>query len=70
LPHPLLLQQVIIVSTVRANPGARLGFVTDRRRMNVALTRAVRALILVGHESTLAADELWGSWMRLAARMQ
>ena len=66
---PWLLQQVVIFSTVRANLGGRLGFVVDRRRMNVALTRTARAVVVVGHGSTLATDELWGEFVGQAAVM-
>jgi len=42
---------LVIVSLVRNNPragGAALGFLRDRRRINVALSRAKWQLVLVG----------------------
>ena len=44
---------VILLSCVRSNAGARLGFVTDWRRLNVAITRAKQACIIVAHAATL-----------------
>jgi superfamily I DNA and/or RNA helicase len=47
-------KEVIIFSTVRNNPWGRIGFLADRRRMNVALTRAKRALFVLGSMTTLS----------------
>ncbi|GAB1608774.1 hypothetical protein Ahia01_001161800 [Argonauta hians] len=53
---------IIIMSCVRANTGfGNIGFLKDRRRLNVALTRAKFALYIVGHLSSLEGDEDWKS---------
>ena len=47
-------KEAIVISLVRSNITGELGFLSDTRRMNVALTRARRKLIVVGDSSTLA----------------
>lgn len=44
---------VVLYSSVRSNPKHRLGFLSDERRLNVAVTRARRHFFLVGDERTL-----------------
>jgi superfamily I DNA and/or RNA helicase len=47
-------KEIIIISTTRSNSSGDLGFLTDERRMNVALTRAKKMLVLIGDMWTLS----------------
>ena len=46
-------KEAVIISLVRSNPTGEIGFLGDTRRMNVALTRARRKLIVIGDSATL-----------------
>ena len=50
-------KEVILISFVRANLAKEIGFVKDRRRLNVAMTRAKTKLIMIGHMPTLSAND-------------
>jgi len=58
--------EVVLVSCVRSNPEGRLGFLTDLRRMNVALSRARRHLFLVGDSATLGRHPFYASLVERA----
>lgn len=47
-------RDLMMLSLTRSNEQGEIGFLADERRMNVALTRAKRKLVLIGDSSTLA----------------
>ena len=56
-------KEVIVLSTVRANHDGEVGFLSDHRRLNVAITRPRRGLIVVGCADTLRHDGDWEGWL-------
>ena len=56
-------KEVIVLSTVRANENGNVGFLSDARRLNVALTRARRGLIVIGDDRTLRHNKVWSAWL-------
>ena len=56
-------RDLIIISLVRSNENAEIGFLKDYRRLNVALTRARKKLIVIGDSATLASDKFYGQFM-------
>jgi len=52
-------RDIIYISLVRSNEQNEIGFLKDYRRMNVALTRARKKLIVVGDSATLGADAFY-----------
>lgn len=50
-------KDIVIISFVRSNSRGQLGFVQDSKRLNVSITRAKYALILVGSHPTLHRSE-------------
>ena len=52
-------KEAVIVSLVRSNPEGEVGFLADTRRMNVAMTRARRKLIVIGDSVTITAHPFY-----------
>ena len=54
-------KEAVVISLVRSNAIGEIGFLSDARRMNVALTRAKRKMIIVGDSATLGSDKFFQS---------
>ncbi|MBX2897080.1 MAG: AAA family ATPase [Cyclobacteriaceae bacterium] len=52
-------RDAIVISFVRSNDKAEVGFLADIRRTNVAMTRARKKLLLIGDSATLAAHPFY-----------
>jgi superfamily I DNA and/or RNA helicase len=52
-------KEAVVISLVRSNPEAEIGFLADVRRMNVALTRARRKLVVIGDSATISAHPFY-----------
>lgn len=58
-------RDLIIFSAVRSNRHGRIGFLKDWRRMNVALTRAKSAILVLGDYETLKeGDRHWRAYIQ------
>lgn len=51
----------IILLCVRANDNQDIGFLSDSRRLNVALTRAKYGLVILGNPRSLSKNKLWNN---------
>ncbi|KAG1672361.1 hypothetical protein FOA52_010979 [Chlamydomonas sp. UWO 241] len=56
-------KEVIVFTAVRSNAEGKVGFLADYRRLNVALTRAKRGVIVIGDPATLMRCPLWAGWL-------
>ena len=56
-------KELILFSAVRSNNRGEVGFLSDRRRLNVAITRPRRGLVVIGDPRCLGHDSDWASWL-------
>jgi superfamily I DNA and/or RNA helicase len=59
-------KELVIVSLVRSNMEGEMGFLADTRRMNVAMTRAKKRLVVIGDGATLASLDFYRQFMDYA----
>ncbi len=63
-------KEAVVISMVRSNPDGQLGFLKDFRRMNVALTRAKRALVMGADSACLGAEPFYAQLIEYFERVQ
>ncbi|MCB0571097.1 MAG: AAA family ATPase [Phaeodactylibacter sp.] len=56
-------RDVVYISLVRSNSKGEIGFLTDYRRMNVAMTRARKKLIVIGDSATIGKDGFYNDFL-------
>lgn len=61
-------KEATIVSLVRSNADAEVGFLSDTRRMNVAMTRARRLLIVIGDSATIGQHPFYAKFLDYVER--
>ena len=54
---------IVYISLVRSNEKGEIGFLSDTRRMNVALTRAKRKLVVFGDSATIGSHDFYGHFL-------
>jgi ATP-dependent RNA/DNA helicase IGHMBP2 len=54
---------VIYISLVRSNADQQIGFLSDLRRMNVAITRAKKKLVVIGDSATIGSNPFYKSFI-------
>jgi ATP-dependent RNA/DNA helicase IGHMBP2 len=63
-------KEAVIISLVRSNDIGEIGFLGDTRRMNVAMTRAKRKLIVIGDSATLAGHSFYAEMLDYFEKQQ
>lgn len=56
-------RDIIYISLVRSNDSMEIGFLKDYRRMNVAMTRAKKHLVIIGDSATLGNDLFYQAFL-------
>ncbi|HBP21884.1 MAG TPA: hypothetical protein DEA08_29385, partial [Planctomycetes bacterium] len=56
-------REAVVLDLVRSNQEGRLGFLADIRRLNVALTRARRFLLVIGDSATLSGHDYFAAFL-------
>lgn len=62
-------RDIVYISLTRSNAESMIGFLSEVRRMNVAMTRAKRKLVLIGDGSTLGQFKFYDDLIQYAQRI-
>ncbi len=54
---------IVYISLVRSNSNGEIGFLKDYRRMNVAMTRAKKKLVIIGDSATIGGDDFYAAFL-------
>ncbi len=55
-------RDIIYISLVRSNTKSNIGFLSDIRRMNVAMTRAKKKLVVIGNSATICKNKFYNQF--------
>ncbi len=56
-------KDIIYISLVRSNEKSEIGFLSDIRRMNVAMTRARKKLVIIGDTATICRNDFYDKFV-------
>jgi len=59
-------RDVVYISMTRSNTNGEIGFLSDTRRMNVAMTRARKKLVVIGDSATLSKLKFYADFIEYA----
>ncbi|MEX6688988.1 AAA domain-containing protein [Danxiaibacter flavus] len=62
-------RDVVYISMTRSNIDGEIGFLSDIRRMNVAMTRAKKKLVIIGDSSTLSQMDFYAGFIEYAEQI-
>jgi superfamily I DNA and/or RNA helicase len=61
-------RDIVYIGMTRSNSDSRIGFLSEIRRMNVAMTRARKKLVVIGDSATLAQTPFYAGFIEYAER--
>jgi ATP-dependent RNA/DNA helicase IGHMBP2 len=62
-------RDIVCISMCRSNDKGDIGFLSDIRRMNVAMTRARKKLVIVGDSATLSKSAFYANFIEYAEKI-
>jgi ATP-dependent RNA/DNA helicase IGHMBP2 len=63
-------RDIVYISLTRSNAEGAIGFLSDIRRMNVAMTRARKKLIVIGDSTTLASSPFYADFIAFSQEIE